>query len=269
MGFNAGYPWPFTPIRTYQQNQVPVIDAGDLNDLQRAITILFGSACTRGAYSFLENFDAFQNIGASVGTSTTGPLTGTKFSITSVTNAMKAVQNDSSIYGAGPANSDGAFGVLSIESNSNATANAITLKSGFLFPGTGRDFWFGARVKVRKTRLVTIGTGNGFAIGMNDASAGWLQFVAASDLTNWRIVTDTGTNRDSGVALTDDTWYSLQAIRVGASIIYYINGSPVYTDTTNTNYGIWTPRIDVSGITGINANLEYAAVDAYSFLSLA
>ena len=252
--------FPDDPATTYIADSVPAIKAADLNSIQKELGKISGASLGRLYYGWREEFDfpmaAYVNTaavlisgrGMSLGDEAS-PSTGTLSNLKVKTNTYSAP--------------DGIFGFLSLVQDGTG-ASAVGEIAGPYVPIGTREFKFGFRMKVKtKANLATHG-GLIASLKLNGSGRSGLQphewpgFYAENGSANW-IVGGATAVYDSGVAVSDDTYYSFEIVRVGTALSFWINGAQVHSETASGSIN-GTVAITLNGNV-LTDNTEYAAVD--------
>jgi len=256
--------WPDTPLKTFLQGSTPGLDADDLNDFQKAINQLWGHSAGTSHYLFTEDFDERLLVdlvaGALVTTSVNDLLVG-KFSALLGLGAANGKVTLKNVAGTPDA---GVYGAVALGGDADAAALTV-LRACPLSLGT-RDYAVSFKAQINdKSKLHTVGS-EGFKIGDDNDS---VVFFAGNDEANWIAQVDGGSGQDLGIAVADDTWYKLQAIRAAGTIKLYINGTQVYSVASSSDISSFVPVIQAKSNAGPGAgSFEYAYADYFKLLSV-
>lgn len=126
--------------------------------------------------------------------------------------------------------------------NTLTYSGAATNSDVFVTVNTGAscatNFYYWSRIALTNITQIRVQFGWNGSRTVDDFSSfdtALFRYSTAAGDTTWKCITANGsssTTNNSGVAVTADTAYDLAMYRNGASIIFYINGSSVATNTT-------------------------------------
>jgi len=262
--------WPDSALTTYVTSDVPAVKGSDLNDFQSAIGQTFGATLGSSWYGFVEDFEgpfwsntvpaySISGVSGTTNFATTPYLFG-KFKIDHTVSGVGNMDLDATTSVI-----DGTPGHVMFKSN-GANGHASLIFPNAYNIGT-RDFDIAARVRVVTRANIDTPANKGAFIGNNDSTAGQqLNLVGgsgAAPATKWQFQIGSSTLVDSGVTLTDNTFYWYQARRRSGQLSIYINGTLCYGPTTfSTSLTAFVPRISCFATT-TGSGVERMTVDCF------
>ena len=248
----ATYPWPDAPIRTYVEDSTPTVKASDLNDLQDAVSRIYGALAGSSNVVINEDF-----VYSKATYSAPNALIGRGvFAVNSTSNAVI----ETGYPGGGAGSENISIGQLWLVSNNAGavvkSASAYQLANKY---GVSGDFAFRAKgCAVNRSQLDSTA---GFSMALHTA-ANNVGFYTNSTSSNWQLRKFSLATSDSGVPVTNDSPTLVETIRVGSTISYYING--ILVDTEPFTGGLLTFNMHIDLLTASNTiavNTPIARVD--------
>lgn len=192
--------YPYERAQTYTDSNLPAVLSDQFyNPTQDNLALLFGALYGQSASIAKDEFERESN-----GFVTVGGLVGSQFLLQSATNAKA-----SSASGA----ATGDHGIWLLQNDAGGALHDIIIYDSDNYVGTRRFIW-AVRLQLTAGTKAALDTAanSGIVAGMGTLASNLPTFYGGSDQANWRISVNAATY-DSGVALSDSTWYWLVVAR--------------------------------------------------------
>lgn len=217
--------YPYSRAQSYIDANLPAVLSDQFyNPTQDNLGLLYGAFYGQSASIAKDEFDRESN-----GFVTVGGLVGSQFLLQTSTNAKAS---------SATAAAQGDHGIWLLQNDAGGLHEQIVYDADS-YVGTRRFIW---TVRLRLTAgtkaALDLAANEGILVGMGNLVSNLPTFYGGSDQANWRISVNAATY-DSGVALSDGTWYWLVVARqTNNDIKFWIkSGAGALTLVRTVNWG--------------------------------